>query len=95
MYNVVWIKFLKNLIKKFKKSIDVLKISSGNIGIEQYNYGFIGGASFTYGETVYFFGDINKHPDGDFVVQAINRRNKKICCLSDDLLYDYGGAVII
>lgn len=75
--------------------IDVLKISSGNIGIEQYNYGFIGGASFTYGETVYFFGNINKHPDGDFVVQAINHRNKKICCLSDDLLYDYGGAVII
>lgn len=77
------------------EGINVLKISSGHIEIEQYDYGFIGGASFVSGDTVYFFGDINKHPDGNLITHVINSQNIKICCLSDDPLYDYGGAVII
>ena len=76
-------------------NISVLKISAGNIAIEKYEYGFIGGASFVHGDTVYFFGDVYGHPDADKIIDVIQARGKKCLCLSNEPLFDYGGAVIV
>lgn len=75
--------------------IDVLEISAGNIKIKGYDTGFIGGASFVYKDTVYFFGDISKHADADKITDYIESLDKQYVSLSKDELTDYGGAVII
>lgn len=46
-----------------KNNIKALKITSGNIKLEGYDYGFIGGASGVISGKLTFFGDVTKHPD--------------------------------
>ena len=46
---------------KHKKT--ALLISAGYIQIDEYDYGFIGGASGFIGGVLHFFGDITAHPD--------------------------------
>jgi len=75
--------------------IDVLLIRPGNIGIENYGYGFIGGASFLYGDIVFFFGDIAGHPDGKKIITFIISHGVSPVSLSNSPLHDYGGAVVI
>lgn len=41
----------------------VLKISPGDVVLDGFDYGFIGGASGFIDETLFFFGDITKHRD--------------------------------
>ena len=75
--------------------IDVLKINPGDIKLKGYDSGFIGGASFVYEDTVYFFGDINRHRDAESIKKYIEASGKKYVCLSKEELADYGGAVIV
>lgn len=41
----------------------VLQISPGDVVLDGFDYGFIGGASGFFDETLFFFGDITKHCD--------------------------------
>ncbi len=77
-----------------ENGVDVLQISSGNIVLDGYDYGFIGGASFTYNNTVFFFGRIESHPDFDKIRDFAAKHSVKLVSLSDKPLYDIGGAVI-
>lgn len=45
------------------KNINVLKIRKGYVNLSGFDYGFLGGASGRVGDTLYFAGDITKHPD--------------------------------
>lgn len=72
---------------------DCLEICAGHIGIDGYDYGFIGGASGVIGDTVIFFGDIMRHPDGEKIKEAILSQNMNIISASEDMLFDYGGIV--
>ena len=85
--------------------ITVLRISCGHIALDGCNYGFIGGTSFVvepgycrslseYKPSVFFFGDINGHPDGNRITEFITRLGYRTVCLSGELT-DFGGAVII
>ncbi len=74
---------------------DVTLISAGGVKIEKYNYGFIGGASFVVDDTVYFFGDIEKHPDYKIISKKINELNMRIFCIREGQVFDFGGARII
>ncbi len=51
-----------------ERGIDVLEISVGNVRLDGYDYGFIGGcasfAPYQGTDTVYFCGDVQKHPEG-------------------------------
>lgn len=78
-----------------KLGIDALFITSGNIGLQGYDCGFIGGASFYYNDTVYFFGDIKYHPDGAKIFDFINKHGMRAVCTCDSPLYDFGGALVI
>ncbi len=86
------------------RGITVLRIRSGHIALDGCAYGFIGGASFVYDPqnacslhkkpTVYFFGDLSRHPDGAAIAAFIESRGYEVIS-QDGELTDYGGAVIV
>ena len=77
--------------------IDVLKIDSGSIKLEGYNYGFIGGACTMLNDnTLIFFGDAKTHPNYPIIEKFCIIHNVKILNLIDDSpLIDIGGAIKI
>ena len=72
---------------------EVLKITpDGNhIRLLGYDCGFIGGASGYFDDTVYFSGDITKHPDGARIIDFCAMYGKKVKSLSSDQMTDIGG----
>lgn len=81
--------------KATEQGIDVLKITPGNIKLEGFDEGFIGGASFVSCGTVYFTGDIGTHPDAYKIKAFIEAIGYEICCLSTGELIDIGSAVVL
>ena len=75
--------------------IDALLITAGNIDLPGYDYGFIGGASGGYGESVYFCGDVTKHPDGQEIIDFCQTHGKMAISLSDQRLFDIGTLMFI
>lgn len=84
--------------KAFKNDgVEVLLVSPGNIVLDGYNYGFIGGAGGKIDEnTVAFFGNIEKHPDYMTIEKFCKKNNVtiKVIC-KDKPLTDIGGIVKI
>ena len=80
-----------------KDGVEVLLISSGNIVLDGYNYGFIGGASGKIDDnTVLFFGDIETHPDFDTINNFCIKHNILIKIICKNMpLTDIGGIVKI
>ena len=86
----------KGIAEALKKDgAEVLVISPGHIALPGFDYGFIGGAGFCDGKTVFFFGDIKKHPDHKRIREFCEKNQIKteIIC-ADKPLTDLGGAVI-
>ncbi len=77
-----------------QNGIDVLRITPGHILLDGYDYGFIGGASFTYKNKVFFFGKVEHHPDFDKMRAFAAKHSIELISLSEKPLYDIGGAVI-
>lgn len=77
--------------------VEILLISSGNIVLDGYNYGFIGGAVGKIDEnTVAFFGNIENHPDYYLIEKFCKKHNVSIKILCKDIpLTDIGGIVKI
>lgn len=77
--------------------VEVLLISSGNIVLEGYNYGFIGGAGGKIDDnTVAFFGKIQNHPDYILIEKFCKRHNVTIKVICKNMpLTDIGGIVKI
>ena len=80
-----------------KNGIDVLKIDSGSIRLDGYDYGFIGGACTMIDDgTVAFFGDIKTHPNFRKIERFCIIHNVRIINLAENKpLTDVGGAVKI
>ncbi len=74
--------------------IDALMIRPGHIDLPGYDCGFIGGASLAYRKTVYFFGSLASHPDGETIKEFIASRGYGIEELSTRPLLDLGGAAV-
>lgn len=73
-----------------EKRIDVLRVASGQVALDGYNCGFIGGASGSDNENVYFCGDISKHPDYIKIRDFCHRHKKECVSLGNSGLYDVG-----
>ena len=73
-----------------KYGFNPLLIKEGYIEIDEYDYGFIGGASGFYDDTLYFFGDITAHPDYQKIEQYLTENNVKYRYF-DVPLRDIGG----
>ena len=78
-----------------KNGVDVLKISEGHILLDGCDYGFIGCASFTYKNTVYFFGNIENHPDFKEIHDFAEKQSVNLISMSKAPLCDVGGAVYL
>ncbi len=80
-----------------KSGVDVLKIESGNIRLDGYDYGFIGGAcTMLDKDTLAFFGDIKTHPNFREIEKFCIIHNVKIINLIENApLIDIGGALRI
>ena len=55
-----------------------------------YEYGFIGGATGSDLNNVYFCGELKNHPDSDKIIAFCKKCGKKAVSLSRDRLKDYG-----
>lgn len=77
------------------EGVSVLKIGEGDITLQGYSYGFIGGASFVFEGTVYFFGDILTHKDGKKITEFIKGQNMEVFSIFDGGVCDFGGGKVI
>ena len=75
--------------------IKVTLIENGDITLSPYEYGFIGGASFVFEKTVYFFGKLDTHRDFYKIKSAIEDEGFLYKSLSEDRLTDLGSAILI
>ena len=76
--------------------IDVLTVGEGSISLEGAEYGFIGGASGYDRDkrTLFFCGDITRHPDYAKIKCFCDAHGTQIVNLSNDNLTDIGGIII-
>lgn len=83
-----------NIAKAAKQNgIDVLVISSGNIKLNGYNYGFIGGCCGLIDKsTLLFTGDISYLSDYQNIMRFTQKHSVKIKCLQGKLV-DIGGII--
>lgn len=71
--------------------LDVLEIEIGHIKLRNLNYGFIGGATGMIKENLLAVnGDINTHPDGDYIKQFCKNHGTELFSLKDGSLEDIG-----
>ncbi|AOY76378.1 DUF6873 family GME fold protein [Clostridium formicaceticum] len=74
-----------------KFGIDSLLIAKGGILLPGVNHGFIGGAcGYLDQETLGFYGDITSHESFEKIAFFLRKYNKKIKCLNNKKLQDYG-----
>ena len=73
------------------ENFDVCLVGKGDILLDGYKYGFIGGASAWCEEYVFFFGDAKTHSDYEKIKSFIESLNLKIVSLGTGKLKDYGG----
>lgn len=73
--------------------LDVLLIEPGQVVLEGYPYGFIGGASGKVGNTIIFNGDLSAHSDYLKIKDFIERRGVNIKYFEDYPLTDIGSII--
>lgn len=75
--------------------IDTLLISQGNITLTGYDCGFIGGCSGSFGNKMYFTGNIDLHPDAAKIKEFCRKHGKNAVSLSNEPLFDGGSLFFI
>lgn len=77
-----------------ENKIDVLKISSGDILLDGYEYGFIGGCcGFISKNTLAFTGNVELHRDFENMRDFAKNYGVELYSLSNGQLYDIGGII--
>lgn len=71
--------------------MDALIISSGDVSLPPYPYGFLGGTSGVCEKSVFFCGDLIKHRDGKQIDAFCRTHGYEVISLSAEPLYDGGG----
>ena len=82
----------KNLKNSFK---NVLLISTKDIILKGFEYGFIGGCAGIYKKTIFFTGNLKNHSQGQIIRLFCEERGFSIIELSNDKLIDSGGIFFI
>lgn len=79
-----------------KDGMSVLEISAGNIVLNGYDCGFIGGAGGKLDDHTYcFFGDLGTHPDADRIISFMSDKTINAVSLSGGPLCDHGSLLVI
>ena len=75
---------------------DILLIPSGEIALEGYDYGFIGGCcGFIDKNTLAFTGTLGSLTYGHIIMEYLNAKNIKVIELTDKHMKDIGGIIPI
>ena len=76
------------------EGFDVLVISPGDIILEGYDTGFIGGCCGKISaDRMLFRGDVSTHPDGHAILEFLAERGVSAECIGQGKLIDFGGFV--
>ena len=75
-------------------NIDVLQIAPGDIRLDGFPTGFIGGASFLIDDhTMAFTGTLQQHPDQERILSFLKNHGIRPVFLTEEPIFDIGGAV--
>jgi len=72
----------------------VLLVDQGHVLLEGHDYGFLGGCSACFTDTIVFHGDLSKHPDFLRIASFIEEANMKLVYFEDFPLTDIGSILI-
>lgn len=75
--------------------IPIYKINHGEIRLQNFNYGFIGGASGVLGKKIFFTGDFSHHSSYEEILKIIKKYDYEIEILSDETIEDFGSIYFI
>jgi len=78
-----------------KHKIDVLLIKAGSVKLEDFEYGFIGGASGRVGNEIVFNGNLEEHPDYIKIINFIEKKKLKVKYFKEYPLTDIGSIIEI
>lgn len=83
------------IYESLKDFIPIYKIKHGEIRLQNFNYGFIGGASGVYGKKIFFTGDLSQHSSYEEILKIIKKYDYEIEILSKDPIEDFGSIYFI
>ena len=83
------------IYKSLKDLIPIYKIDHGGIKLQNFNYGFIGGASGVLDKKIFFTGDFSQHSSHEEILKIINKYDYEIEILSKDPIEDFGSIYFI
>ena len=75
---------------KSRRGIDTLVVSTGGVRLDGYDTGFLGGASGTFGDKVFFCGNLGGHLECAKITEFCEKHGKKVVSLSSSPLFDVG-----
>ena len=86
----------KSILKAAEKAgMDCLLITGGCIDLPGYKYGFIGGASGRFDNTVFITGTLHHHPDRDSIYRFVELKGMNLKILSGEKITDTGSIFFI
>ena len=83
------------IYESLRDFIPIYKIKHGEIRLQNFNYGFIGGASGVLGKKIFFTGDLSHHSSHEEILKIIKKYDYEIEILSKDLIEDFGSIYFI
>lgn len=83
------------IYESLRDLIPIYKIDQGQIKLQNFNYGFIGGATGALGKKIFFTGDLSHHSSYEEILKIINKYDYEIEILSDDPIEDFGSIYFI
>lgn len=83
----------QGIFKASKEKMDVLLVRPGHIRLQNFPYGFIGGASGRVGDTILFNGNLEKHPNFQEIKAFIESRNLRLKYFKEYSLEDIGSII--
>lgn len=86
----------ENIFKAVSEyNIDVLKISKGSVKLKGLNYGFLGGATGLFKNTLFINGELKYHKDGNIIKEFCKKHNTDIIELKKGDITDIGSILFI
>lgn len=83
------------IYESLRDLIPIYKIDHGQIKLQNFNYGFIGGASGVLGKKIFFTGDLSHHSSYEEILKIISNYDYEIEILSDETIEDFGSIYFI
>lgn len=83
------------IYESLRDFIPIHKIDHKQIKLQNFNYGFIGGATGVLGKKIFFTGDFSHHSSHEEILKIISKYDYEIEILSKDPIEDYGSIYFI